>query len=88
MSDKRKKQIILIEVAVVFALLIILTAVLMAGGRKEAEPVVDAVEEPEIPMEEENPVNTGKEDGEEQEDERIFKDELDESLQEESPRIG
>ncbi len=27
-------------------------------------------------------------DGEEQEDERIFKDELDESLQEESPRIG
>ena len=27
-------------------------------------------------------------DGEEQEDERIFKDELDESLQEEPPRIG
>ncbi len=68
MSDKRKKQIILIEVAVVFALLIILAAVLMAGGRKEAEPVVDAVEEPEIPMEEENPVNTGEEDGEEQEE--------------------
>ena len=56
MSNKRKKQILLIEAAVVLVLLIVLAVVLVMGSGKDAKPAVDTVEETEIPPVEEEPV--------------------------------